>query len=328
MPAIRVENLLRRFGEVVAVDHLSFEVAEGELFGILGPNGAGKTTLINVLSTLLRPTSGHAEVAGFSVVDRPDDVRRNIGVVFQETTLDTRLTGRENLLLHAMMYGVPRSSRKERLADALALVELEDWGDAPVAKYSGGMKRRLEIARGFVHFPRILFLDEPTLGLDAQARRRVWSSIRELNRDRGTTIILTTHYMEEADHLCRRVAIVDRGRLVALDAPERLKSTLGGDVVTLETEGDIERLLGALREPSWIGAVAHHGGQLTLTVEHGDRRIPEIVSMAREAGASIVSVNLRKPSLEDVFIHLTGRPIREPDGEDEDRFPLLRYERR
>lgn len=328
MTAIRVEQLVKRFGQVSAVAGLSFEVAEGELFGILGPNGAGKTTLINVLSTLLQPTSGSAEVAGFSVVDRPDDVRRNIGVVFQETTLDTRLTGRENLLLHAMMYGVPRASRRETLAAVLALVELEDRSDTLVENYSGGMKRRLEIARGFIHHPRVLFLDEPTLGLDAQTRRRIWGYIGRLNREKGTTVILTTHYMEEADSLCRRIAIVDRGRIVALDTPERLKSALGGDVITLESAGSCEDLLRVLRESPWIAAVTHRDHRFNLTMEHGDQRIPAIMSMARETGASVLSVNLRKPSLEDVFLHFTGRSIQESGRDNEDRFPMLQYERR
>ncbi len=317
MPAIRVENLVRRYGEVVALDRVSFEVGEGELFGILGPNGAGKTTLINILSTLLRPTSGHAAVAGYPVVERRDEVRRSIGVVFQDTSLDAKLTGRENLLFHAMMYGVPSAVREQRFSEVLSLVELSEWADSPVATYSGGMKRRLEIARGLVHTPRMLFLDEPTLGLDARTRRRIWAYVERLNREQGRTVILTTHYMEEADRLCGRVAIIDRGRIVALDTPKRLKSLLGGDVVLLETAGGGEALLALLRQASWVTAAKLVENTLNLTMADGDRRIPEIVSLAREVGSVVVAVNLHKPSLEDVFLHFTGRSIRDRESESE-----------
>jgi ABC-2 type transport system ATP-binding protein len=319
MPAIRVENLVKRYGDAIALDGLSFEVGYGELFGVLGPNGAGKTTLINVLSTLLRPTSGSAEVAGFNVLKNQDAVRRSIGVVFQDTSLDTHLTGRENLLFHAMMYGIPKPVRRQRLAEVLSLVELEDRLDALVGTYSGGMKRRLEIARGLLHHPRVLFLDEPTLGLDAQTRRRIWGYAQRLNRDEGVTIILTTHYMDEADTLCERVAIVDRGRLVALDTPSRLKCRLGGDVVVLETEGENAALAALLRAASWIMAVKQCETRLDLTMEHGDRRIPEIMAMAREAGTAVISVSLHKPSLEDVFLDSTGRSMRDAEGDGDAR---------
>ncbi len=314
MPAIWIENLVKRYADVVALDGVSFEVDDGELFGILGPNGAGKTTLVNILSTLLRPTSGNATVAGYDVLKNQDAVRRNIGVVFQDTSLDTKLTGRENLLFHAIMYGIPRAVRRQRLAEVLSLVELQDRDHALVGTYSGGMKRRLEIARGLLHHPRVLFLDEPTFGLDAQTRRRIWAYLQRLNRDEGVTIILTTHYMEEADHLCRRVAIVDRGRIVALDTPSRLKSQLGGDVVVLETADENDELATLLRAAPWITAVKRYGSRLSLTMESADRRIPELMAMAREAGSAVISVNLHKPSFEDVFLHFTGRSMRDAEG--------------
>ncbi len=238
MDAIHVENLTKAFNGFRAVDDLSFRVEAGELFGLLGPNGAGKTTTINMLSTLLKPTSGRAEVAGFDIASERDAVRRAIGVVFQEPALDVKLTGRENLDFHAMMYGKSRAERRRTIDEVLKLVDLEDRAGALVEEYSGGMKRRLEIARGLTHRPRVLFLDEPTLGLDAQTRRHIWEYIRKLNRESGVTIILTTHYMEEADFLCRRVAIMDHGKFVALGTPSGLKDVLGGDVVSIEVDGD------------------------------------------------------------------------------------------
>ncbi|WP_298669865.1 ATP-binding cassette domain-containing protein [uncultured Methanofollis sp.] len=311
MPAIRVEGLTKVFGTLVAVDHISFEVADGEIFGLLGPNGAGKTTTISMLTTLLTPTEGTAEVAGADIVRARDRVREQIGVVFQEPALDTNLTGRENLDFHARMYGIGRTEREERIRAVLALVELSDRADALVAEYSGGMKRRLEIARGLIQHPRILFLDEPTLGLDAQTRRHIWEYIRTLNRERGVTVILTTHYMEEADRLCDRVAIIDRGRIAVLDTPEKLKEALGGDAITLSIEGDAEPLLKALAGLPWVKQAGVASGAITLTVEQGERHIPALIAAAGSAGVAVTAVNLRKPSLEDVFIQVTGRSIRE-----------------
>jgi len=311
MDAIRVEDLLKRFEDVTAVDHISFSVEQGELFGLLGPNGAGKTTTINILSTLLRPTSGRAEVAGYEVTRNRNLVRKSIGVVFQEPALDGKLTGRENLEFHAMMYGLDKAERRERIAAVLDLVELTDKATVLAEKYSGGMKRRLEIARGLIHRPKVLFLDEPTLGLDAQTRRHIWEYVRRLNKESGVTIILTTHYMEEADFLCDRIAIMDHGRFVALDTAPRLKDTLGGDVVSLEVEGPAEPFLAGLRGLDWINQVHVHDGVLHLTMDRGERRIPELMAMAQRDGAAVSCVHLRKPSLEDVFLHFTGRTIRD-----------------
>jgi ABC-2 type transport system ATP-binding protein len=319
MDAIRVENLTRQFNGFTAVDCISFTVPTGELFGLLGPNGAGKTTTINMLATLLKPTSGFAEVAGFDVARHRDAVRRSIGIVFQEPALDTRLTGRENLEFHAMMYGLPREERKKRLTEVLKLVELEEKANVLVEKYSGGMKRRLEIARGLIHWPRVLFLDEPTLGLDAQTRRRIWDYIKRLNKDRGVTIILTTHYMEEADYLCDRVAIIDFGKFAALGTPPGLKDILGGDVVFLELEGETASLLGQLKKLDWVKSVKSHDRLLSLTMEKGERRIPELITAAQKSGVSVACVQLRKPSLEDVFLHFTGRMIREEQASQGER---------
>jgi ABC-2 type transport system ATP-binding protein len=319
MDDIRVEQLTRKFDDFTAVDRISFTVPRGELFGLLGPNGAGKTTTINMLSTLLRPTSGTAEVSGFDVARNRDDVRKSIGIVFQEPALDSQLTGRENLEFHAMMYGMGREERRRKVDEVLGLVELGDKARVLVQNYSGGMKRRLEIARGLIHEPRVLFLDEPTLGLDAQTRRHIWDYIRMLNTEKGVTIILTTHYMEEADYLCARVAIMDHGTFEALDTPERLKDLLGGDVVSLEVGGSSAGLEAEFRALEWIRGVAVHDGVFSLTMEKGERRIPELISLAQKAGASVECVNLHKPSLEDVFLHFTGKTIRESEASQAER---------
>jgi ABC-2 type transport system ATP-binding protein len=324
--AINVVNLVKRYDAAVAVDGVSFSIAEGELFGLLGPNGAGKTTIINILATLLHPTSGTAEVAGISVNGDRDALRRRIGIVFQEPALDGRLTGRENLQFHAMMYGLTRQVRKERIAQMLDLVDLRDKADLPVEKYSGGMKRRLEIARGLVQHPQVLFLDEPTLGLDAQTRRHIWEYIRKLNREERVTIILTTHYMDEADYLCERVAILDRGKIVALDAPEKLKEVLGGDVVNLEIHEGEDLLVDRLQRVGWVKAVQRLDGHLNLTMERGDKRIPELMDLARGSGARVHAVSLHQPSLEDVFLHFTGRSIREEEMDHDPRFRSARRE--
>jgi len=319
MEAIKVENLTKRFEDVTAVDQVSFSVQQGELFGLLGPNGAGKTTTINMLSTLLKPTSGRAEVAGFDVAKDRDNVRKSIGIVFQEPALDGKLTGRENLEFHAMMYGIKKAERNRRIDAVLNLVDLTEKAAVLVEKYSGGMKRRLEIARGLIQQPKVLFLDEPTLGLDAQTRRHIWDYVKRLNREGKVTIILTTHYMEEADYLCGRIAIMDHGKFVALDTPPRLKDVLGGDVVSMEVEGDAEPLLAELRTLDWIKNTSRHGEEINLTMEKGERRIPELITTAQQLGITVSCVHLRKPSLEDVFLHFTGRTIREQEANQGER---------
>jgi len=319
MPAISIKNLTKKFGDFTAVDSVSLDIGEGELFGLLGPNGAGKTTTISMLATLLTPTSGAASVGGFSINEQ-DNVRKSIGLVFQDPSLDDELTGRQNLELHGRLYHMPKRLREQRIEQVLKLVELEDRANAKVKTYSGGMKRRLEIARGLMHHPKILFLDEPTLGLDPQTRRNIWEHIERLNKTEKLTIILTTHYMEEADYLCGRIAIMDHGKVIALDTPENLKNVLGGDVLTLETP-DAEKLCGLLKSECPKGGHVVDG-KLNLSVQHGEKRIPEILATAAKYHVTIDAVNLKKPTLEDVFIHYTGRTIREQDASPEDRMRM------
>ncbi len=315
MTAIEINSLTKVFDDLVAVDHVSIDIAEGELFGLLGPNGAGKTTLIKMLATLLMPTGGSARVSGYDVTKDPDKVRRCIGIIFQDPSLDNRLTGRENLDFHARMYGMDRELREERMSEVLDLVELKDKANILVENYSGGMKRRLEIARGLMHHPEVLFLDEPTLGLDPQTRRHIWEYIRELNEKEDITIILTTHYIEEADYLCDRVAIIDYGKIVAFDAPKNLKDLIGADIVSLEIPDSTNKnFVAMLKKLRWIKKMNEHDGFLDLSVKNGETRIPELMNIAQEAGVVVQSVSLRKPTLEDVFLHYVGKTIREEEA--------------
>ncbi len=309
MEPIVVKNLTKTFNGFKAVDSISFTVKKGEIFGLLGPNGAGKTTTIKMLVTLLKPSSGEAKVAGYDAVKQPNMVRKNIGIVFQEPTLDLELTAKENLDFHARLYGLNKKRREERIKEVLKLVDLYDKANLQVKKFSGGMQRRLEIARGLLHFPKVLFLDEPTLGLDAQTRRKIWDYIIEMKEREDVTIILTTHYIEEADKLCDRVAIIDKGKIIALDDPENLKKMVGEDVVSL-TVNDPERLIDELALEE-IRKIVRIEDRLELSVVKGETMIPRIVEIAQKVGVEVKSVSLRKPTLEDVFIHLTGREIRE-----------------
>ncbi len=313
--AIETSGITKRFDTITAVNKISIRVKKGELFGLLGPNGAGKTTLINMLSTMIEPSEGNAIVWGYDVARDPDSVRQNIGMVFQDTTLDDRLTGRENLDLHGRLYGLDGKTRKNRIKEVLSLVELTDRANAIVKTYSGGMMRRLEIARGLMHHPNVLFLDEPTLGLDPQTRLHIWEYIRILSRDEGVTILLTTHYMDEADKLCGRIAIIDHGEIVALDTPDALKNMLGGDVIKLELEKpkDIERLCSAYIHNGCANIVTRKDNEVLITVKNGERQIPYVLGIAGNAGIPILSVSLRKPTLDDVFIHYTGRAIRDKE---------------
>ena len=314
--AISVKGLSKRFGDTIAVDNIDLEIKKGELFGLLGANGAGKSTIIKMLTTMLTPTSGEARVWGYDIVRNRTEVRSSIGVVFQDPALDGMLTGRENLDFHGRMYGMDAALRKARIADVLELVDLKDKADTQMQDYSGGMKRRLEIARGLMHRPHVLFLDEPTIGLDAQTRRYIWDYIRRMNKEMDVTIILTTHYMEEADFLCDRVAIMDRGRIVALDRPENLKDTIGSDTITLVIDGGRDALIQSLESFSWIKSICSDNGSLELHVDHAQSRIAEVVLEAARNNAIINSVGLHKPTLEDVFIKYTGKKIKENGGRD------------
>jgi len=322
MKAIKTRDLTKNFGNLVAVDRVSLEISQGELFGMLGPNGAGKTTLAKMLSTLLRPTSGYAEVWGNDVTLKQDEVRRCIGFVFQDPSIDDKLTGRENLDFHARMYGMKRELREKRIAEVLYLVDLEEKADSQLETYSTGMQRRLEIARGLMHHPKVLFLDEPTLGLDVQTRRHIWDYIKTLNRKEGVTVLLMTHYMEEADYLCNRIAIIDKGRIIALDTPQKLKGLVGTDVISIEAEHD--RGLGTLLHNfGWVDWVTEDGEVLNLGVKGGRARIPEIVVAAHEAGITIKSINLHEPDLEDVFLKFTGKKMREDEGDAREHFKRM-----
>jgi ABC-2 type transport system ATP-binding protein len=296
---ITVEGLVKEFGNFRAVDEVSFEVKEGEIFGILGPNGAGKTTLVMILATLLKPTKGKASVAGYDIVREASNVRKKIGIVFQETTLDLELTARENLDFHARLYGMEKKEREKRIAEVLELVGLSDNADTVVKKFSGGMKRRLEIARGLIHSPEVLFLDEPTLGLDAITRRKIWDYIAEARND--TTIVLNTNYIDEAERLCDRVAIMNRGKIIALEEPKKLIN-LAESVIILEGIG-FEKLKDLLENYRYVLS----GNALRIYTKEGNRILPEIISSAIKKGVEITSARIEKPTLEDVFIQITKK---------------------
>ncbi|MDD1712116.1 MAG: ATP-binding cassette domain-containing protein [Methanoregulaceae archaeon] len=311
--AIHVNQLTRNFNDLVAVDHISFDIGHGEIFGLLGPNGAGKTTTISMLATMLKPTSGSATVNGMDIEHDEDGVRKSIGIVFQDQSLDEELTGWENMDFHGRLYRIPGKTRRDRITELLNLVGLTDRKDDLVKTYSGGMRRRLEIARGLLHHPRVLFLDEPTLGLDPQTRNLLWEYIATLNREKEITIILTTHYMEEADRLCNRVAIIDHGKIIALDTPQNLKDGIGGDVVTIRSPQS-EAIPEALQVP-WISHLERHDGAVTISLQNAEQHIPGIVSRLNERGIVLDSVSLHKPTLEDVFLYFTGKTIREEEAD-------------
>jgi ABC-2 type transport system ATP-binding protein len=312
---IETMDLTRQFNGLVAVDKLNITVEKGEVFGLLGPNGAGKTTTISMLCTILKPSSGTAKVNGFDIVKQATRVRKSIGIVFQDPSVDDRLTGRENLYMHANLYGVPQSEQKARIERVLKLVELEDRADDILRTYSSGMRRRLEIARGLIHYPTVLFLDEPTIGLDPQTREHVWTYIQELKETHDITIVLTTHYMEEADKLSDRIAIMDYGKIVALDTSAKLKGTLEGDVITVKTK-DAERLSSILAEKITIQKTHIIDDKIEFTVRDGKVLLPRIVEVAAQNNIYVDSVSLREPNLEDVFLHYTGRAIRAEGGDE------------
>ena len=302
---IEVENLVKKYGKLTAVNDISFTVDEGESFGLLGPNGAGKTTVINILCTLSKPTSGKALINGFDVNRQRSQVRQSIGLVFQDPSLDDKLTALENLEFHSRVYNIPRAVRKERMEQMLNMVELWERRRDVVKTFSGGMKRRLELARGLLHYPKVLFLDEPTLGLDPQTRHRLWDFILELRKKEGTTVFLTTHYMDEAEY-ASRIAVMDYGKLIALDTPRALKGTVGGDMISLST-ADNNKAQAELKERYQIEAKSD-GEQLTFEIANGDRFIP---TLTRELKTEILSISLRRPTLEDVFLKLTGHGLRD-----------------
>ena len=313
MNIIEVKNLTKKFNGLTAVDHVSFEVKKGEVFGFLGPNGAGKSTTINMLSTLLIPTDGDAAINSFNVLTRRDDVRKSIGLVFQDPSLDDRLTAEENLRFHAKLYGVPKEEYKKRMEEVLRLVDLWDRKEGIIKTFSGGMKRRLEIARGLIHYPAVLFLDEPTLGLDPQTRAHLWEYILRLKKERAMTIFMTTHYMNEAEN-CDRIAIIDYGKIVALDTPANLKKQVGGDIIRMSS-AQKQKLKRELEE-RYKKEIKEEDGTLQLEVADGEKFLPRLFN---ELDTKIDSIELRKPTLDDVFLSLTGRKIREEEASSKDR---------
>ncbi len=308
MDIIKVQELSRNFGQLVAVDRVSFQVAEGEVFGFLGPNGAGKTTTINMLCTLLSPTAGRAMVNGYDITRQPREVRRSIGLVFQEPTLDEYLTAEQNLRFHAYVYKVPKELREKRISDLLELVDLTDRRKKKVRTFSGGMKRRLEVALGLLHNPRVLFLDEPTLGLDPQTRRHIWDYVLALRQQSNLTIFLTTHYMDEAEN-CDRISIIDQGRIVALDTPDKLKDALGGDVVTLKAQNN-NAAVQELKEKYGLSPIIQNE-TITFSTPQGEKFLPKLIGSFQ---SPLLSIGVRRPTLDDVFIKLTGRAIRDQEA--------------
>jgi len=310
MPVIEVRDLVKNYNGIAAVRGVSFSVEEGETFGFLGPNGAGKTTTINILCTLLSPTSGAARVNGYDCMTEPGRVRSSIGLVFQEVTLDNELTAYENLKFHCYLYNMTKTLTEKRIEEILDIVGLWERRNDFVKNFSGGMKRRLEIARGLLHRPRVLFLDEPTLGLDPQTRSRVWQFIGGLKKKEGNTVFMTTHYMDEAE-VCDRIAFIDNGHIIACDTPGNLKNSLRGDTVYLKTDDD-ERAMEELSKKFALDAKRLSGAGLALVVESAEKVIPRILDGLT---VGVKEVNLKKPSLDDVFLHLTGREIRDEDRE-------------
>jgi len=304
---VQVEALARSFGKIEAVKGVTFAIDQGEIFGFLGPNGAGKTTTINMLCTLLKPSAGRATLNGFDVQRDRSDVRRSIGLVFQQPTLDEYLTAEQNLRFHAYAYAIPRELRDRRARELLEMVDLWDRRKTPVRNYSGGMKRRLEIARGLLHHPRVLFLDEPTLGLDPQTRRSIWTYLLDLRRREQLTIFLTTHYMDEAEN-ADRIAVIDHGEIQALDTPAGLKAAVGGDLVTVGT-ADLDAAVIEIAERFDLEAT-RHDESLTFQVRNGESFLPEFV---RSFSQPITSIGLRRPTLDDVFLDVTGHEIRDEE---------------
>ena len=313
---VNVENLSKTFAKLKAVDNVSFEIKEGEIFGFLGPNGAGKSTTINMLTTLLKPTSGKAEICGYDIHKHPNEVRRNVGVVPQEYTADEDLTGYDNIILCADLYGIPRSNSKPHATELLKLVELSDAANRKVSTYSGGMRRRLELACGLINYPKLLFLDEPTLGLDVQTRAAVWKYIRMLKEEYSMTLFLTTHYLEEADSLCDRIAIIDHGHIIRIGSPEELKASIGGDVIVVgvrETEPDISSDIAQIKLVKYVNK--KNGNEYRIKAEQGEEASPQIMDLIRSKGLHVSKISLTKPTLDEAYLEYTGSSLREEEGD-------------
>ena len=316
MYAIETKSLTKSFGDLVAVNDVSFLVEKGEIFGFLGPNGAGKSTTMMIFTTLLKPTSGNAVIAGFDVMKDAKHVRENIGFVQQETTVDEYLTGRENLLLQAKLNHIPKNEINTRIDEVLDLIELTDKQDQAVVTYSGGMRKRLDIAGGLLHHPKVLFLDEPTVGLDIQTRRKIWQYIKKIHIEFEMTIFVTTHYMEEADSLCDRIGIMDHGKIQVIDTPENMKNALGNEIISLvvDTNNNHDSFLEELKKIEFIKKINEDDLKLTLFTSNGTEVIPKIFQISSELKIKINSISLTQPTLDDVFISYTGHEIRDDDS--------------
>ena len=314
--SIETKSLTKSFGDVTAVDDVSFTVETGEIFGFLGPNGAGKSTTMMILTTLLKPTSGQALIAGNNVMTDPKKVRENIGYVQQETTVDEYLTGRENLILQAKLNHIPKNEIDSRIDEVLDLIELSDKQNESVVTYSGGMRKRLDIAGGLLHRPKVLFLDEPTVGLDIQTRRKIWEYIKKIHDEFEMTIFLSTHYMEEADQLCDRIGIIDGGKIQVIDSPENMKNAMGNEVISIIIEENDSRdsFLTELKNIESVNKINEDGSKLTLFVSNGTEVIPKVFQISSDIGIKITSISLTQPTLDDVFISYTGHEIRDDDG--------------
>ncbi len=320
-PVIDAQGLTKVFGETVkAVDSVSFTVRKGEIFGFLGPNGAGKSTTINMLTTVMRPTAGRALVCGYDVAKHPMDVRRRVGVVPQEYTADEDMSGRDNIVLCADLYGIPRRESVPRVNELLQIVELQDAAGRKVGTYSGGMRRRLELACGLINYPSLLFLDEPTLGLDVQTRTAVWKYIRALKVEYGMTLFLTTHYLEEADSLCDRIAIIDHGHIVQIGTPAQLKANVGGDVVEVSVQESQPDLSTELQAIPMVSSAKQVGSGYRVKTESGDEVVPQIMDTIRAKGLHVTRISVTKPSLDEAYLELTGRSLRE---EESDRMSMM-----
>jgi ABC-2 type transport system ATP-binding protein len=310
MNVIETIDLTKRFGRLTAVDRVNLNVEQSEIFGLLGPNGAGKSTIISMLCTILKPTYGTALVNGYDIVNQPSQVRKSIGIVFQDPSVDDRLTGRENLEIHADLYGVPLSEKKAQIDKVLELVELSGRSNELVRNYSSGMRRRLEVARSLVHTPKVLFLDEPTIGLDPQSRDHIWSYVRELIETEDITIILTTHYMEEADKLCDRLAIIDHGNIVALDTPRNLKEKLGGETITVKSQNN-QLYVKKLDETNIAKSAILVNDEIKIAVDSAHTILPRIIDIAAKNRIYIESISVQEPQMDDVFMYYTGKELRE-----------------